>query len=123
MVPLIAGKVARTLFGTVFGCWQWRLLRSQLIYAAAEPRHIALGRISQKTPQTVPLLLCIDSLLRKRAYCAVATIGHTENTASSVVASVSVATESFWSPCCLATTACTRSPSPAFTVMLQCHSS
>jgi hypothetical protein len=48
--------------------------KSKLIYAAASSRHIALGRTNQKIPQTVPVLLCVNSLLRKCVYCAVATV-------------------------------------------------
>lgn len=90
---------------------------SKSLYAAARPRHIASGRISQKSPRTIPALLHVDSLLYKRVYAsAVATSGHTENTAS-----YAVATE-ICLPCrCRATTAATRSRTSAFTVMSQYH--
>jgi hypothetical protein len=58
--------------------------KSKLIYAAASPCYVASGQTIQKIPQTVPLLLCVDSLLRQRVYCADATNGRAENTVSYV---------------------------------------
>jgi hypothetical protein len=66
----------------------------------------SLGTDIQKTPlSTAPVLLRVDSLLRKRVYSAFATNDRIENTASSTVAPVSNAADTNLSCRCLATAA------------------